>query len=311
MRMRIVSNGTPTAWMEGQCTSYAPAGTSLSLTVDTISGSGAFADWNLGLAGVAGPLGPVGPQGPVGDISAPLGGKLTLVSSTQLAFLPFKGDRIKINGTIYQIPTTGVVGLAATGVYINGVAGQNLAASTFYFVYCFNNAGTLTADFSTTGHATSQTLNNVGIEIKNGDNTRSLIGAVFCASDGNFYDTSTYRYVRSWFNRVPLVMSSGSLSSGWGVYFVAFAGDAIHATLSGTTGQSSALQQQFLLYLDGVTANTVSLRNSGISPYFPVSLAFDGQISSDARHTVTATILTSGGSVPSPAPAMILFGQVN
>lgn len=51
-RVRITSTGTPTAWMEGTIASY--SGTSMTVTVDRVSGSGAHTDWALSVAGEVG-----------------------------------------------------------------------------------------------------------------------------------------------------------------------------------------------------------------------------------------------------------------
>jgi hypothetical protein len=59
----------------------------------------------------------------------------------------------------------------------------------------------LTADFSTTGHSPSGTAGNVGTEIKNGDDTRSLIGMVRTNSSAQFQDDPQNRFVLNWFNR--------------------------------------------------------------------------------------------------------------
>jgi hypothetical protein len=143
------------------------------------------------------------------------GGKLRYVSTTALSFKPYKGSAIKINGKFYPIPTAGIVGLANTGVFVNGVAGQNLAIGTLYYVYVFVNAGVLTADFSTTGHSTSAVAGNVGTEIKTGDETRSLIGMVCTAPSANtFVYGPTSRRVASWFNR-GTVATKGSHSNGY------------------------------------------------------------------------------------------------
>lgn len=132
-----------------------------------------------------------------------VGGRLSYVSTTQLQFVPFNGSYICINGLYYQIPFAGIAGLANTSVYVNGVAGQNLAVSTLYRVYCFNNSGTLTADFSTTAHATSSTAGNIGTEIKSGDDTRTFIGLIFTNASSQFADAVNWRGVRSWVNRKP------------------------------------------------------------------------------------------------------------
>jgi len=129
-----------------------------------------------------------------------VGGQLSYVSATALSFGPKNGGYTIINGAALPIPAAGIVGLANTGVYVNGVAGQNLAASTLYYVYAFNNSGVITADFSTTGHATSSTPGNVGTEIKSGDDTRSLIGMIRTNASSQFVDSAIQRFVRSWFN---------------------------------------------------------------------------------------------------------------
>lgn len=124
-------------------------------------------------------------------------GRLTFVSTTAIKFAPFKGDLIKINGALFQIPAAGIAGGANTSIFLNGTGGQNLAASTLYYVYAFSNSGTVTFDFSTTSHVTSSTVTNVGVEVQSSTDTRSLIGMVFTNSSSQFVDMQT----ASWFNR--------------------------------------------------------------------------------------------------------------
>lgn len=131
-------------------------------------------------------------------------GRLTYVSSTAIKFAPFNGDQIRISGTFYSIPSAGIAGVANTSVYVGGVAAQNLAASTFYYVYAFSNAGTLTADFRTGAHSASATAGNVGTEILTGDDSRTLIGMVRTNGSSQFVDTAAQRFVRSWCNRVAI-----------------------------------------------------------------------------------------------------------
>ena len=124
-------------------------------------------------------------------------GRLAYVSATGINFAPRNGNFVMIAGSLYQIPSAGV-SAANTSVYVNGVSGQNLAASTLYYVYLFNNAGTLTVDFSTTAHATDTAT---GVEIKSGDNTRTLIGMIYTNLSSQFSDSAALRQVASWFNR--------------------------------------------------------------------------------------------------------------
>lgn len=110
------------------------------------------------------------------------------------------GDNIQISGINYPIPSAGITA-ANTSVYVNGSANQNLAASTLYYVYLFVNNGALTIDFSATGHVTDTVAGNVGIEIKSGDNSRSLIGMVYTNGSSQFSDSGATRLVASWFNK--------------------------------------------------------------------------------------------------------------
>ena len=58
---------------------------------------------------------------------SPQYGVLRLASATALSYLPYGGgDQLLINGVSRTIPATGngIVGLGNTGVFVNGVAGQ-------------------------------------------------------------------------------------------------------------------------------------------------------------------------------------------
>src|ERR1700731_264068 len=126
-------------------------------------------------------------------------GRLVFNASTQIAFVAFRGNGIKVNGTVYFLSSA--LTAANTNTYINGTPGGNLAANTTYYVYVFNNSGTLTLDFSTTAHTTSATAGNIGTEIKNGDDTRSLVGMARTNNVGQFVDVGPQRFVLSWFNQ--------------------------------------------------------------------------------------------------------------
>src|SRR5579872_5728625 len=75
------------------------------------------------------------------------------VSSASAALMPQDGSYITIAGVDYAIPAAGVSANPAS-CFINGVASQSLTPNTLYYVYAFNNSGTLALDFSTTGHST-------------------------------------------------------------------------------------------------------------------------------------------------------------
>jgi hypothetical protein len=174
----------------------------------------------------------------------PGAGILSFVSATQVKFAPCNGERVKINGLWYDIPSGGITA-ANTGIFLNGTGSSNLAASTLYYVYLFNNSGTLTVDFSTTGHATSATAGNVGTEIKSADDTRSLIGMVRTNVSAQFQEDGQNLLVASWFNRrsrdiqvSPGQFSTTSttyveLSTGFRLSFLTWAGGSVLGTCTG------------------------------------------------------------------------------
>jgi len=138
-------------------------------------------------------------------------GQLRYVSATQIRFAPFNGDRIKIAGAWHQIPPAGVAA-GNTGVFVEGVAGQNLFANTTYYVYLFNNSGAPTINFSTVGHGTSSVAGNVGVETKVDDNSLTLIGMIRTNASGQFQDSAAFRGVASWFNRRNRALAGAALN---------------------------------------------------------------------------------------------------
>ena len=118
--------------------------------------------------------------------------QLTYTNSAALTLIPYNGDKIKINGSIYQIPSGGVV-----------LGNAGLTASILYYAYIYDNAGTLTLEASTTAPAVDTTAGNVGVKIKTGDSTRSLVGVVYMGpgAPGTFVDSASQRFVCSWFNQ--------------------------------------------------------------------------------------------------------------
>lgn len=175
-----------------------------------------------------------------------LGGLLTYVSTTQLKFAPYGGNGIRLNGAIRAIPTAGIAGLGNTSVFVNGTTGQNLAANTTYWIFCFDNAGTLTADFRTAAtHTQSATAGNEGTEILTGDDTRSLIGQCRTNASSQFVDSLTQRYVRTWFNRRPRALQNTDTSQRT-------SNSATNVELAG-----GSLRLEFLIWADEVFTGSI------------------------------------------------------
>lgn len=133
--------------------------------------------------------------------------QLQYVSATQIALAPFNGCLIKIAGAPYQIPSGGVTA-ANTSVYVNGTAGQNLAASTTYLVGLAVISGTLTVGFFALGtyaRVSDTTAGNIGVEVISSGGTPqsawTLIGMVQTNGSSQFQNGGPFVGVISWFNR--------------------------------------------------------------------------------------------------------------
>lgn len=126
-------------------------------------------------------------------------GQLQYVSATQIRFRAVNGSVIRISGALYNL--TADITAANTNIYIDGASGSSLGSSMLYYVYLFNNSGTLTIDFSTTAYAIDSTSGNYGTYIKTGIASRTLIGMIRTNGSSQFVDSLTQRFVVSWFNR--------------------------------------------------------------------------------------------------------------
>lgn len=149
-------------------------------------------------------------------------GYFEAVSTTQVAFVPKGGSIVIIDGVVYSIPSGGFTS-GLTNVYVGGVPSQNLASSTVYDVFLFNNSGTVTFDFylTTSGtHMTDTSAGNVGVEVlSNGGSpvsSRSYVGKISTNATPNFQVQGVG--VISWFRQTTITISApnqeGSFTSG-------------------------------------------------------------------------------------------------
>lgn len=110
-------------------------------------------------------------------------------SGANLILLPKNGNTLRVNGVPCTVPDAGVT-LAPPAT-----------SGTTYLIYAIATAGVITSlEASTTAHATSTTAGNKGVEIKSGDDTRTLVGIAATLSSA-WSDTAASRLVRSYFNR--------------------------------------------------------------------------------------------------------------
>ncbi len=229
--------------------------------------------------GGAYPLGgTVTSSGNLSYVGPTFSGLLQYVSSTNLSFKPNNGDLIRINGTVFAIPSAGIAGCTNTGAFVNGVGASSLAASTTYLIYAFSNAGTVTCDFRTdgNGHMPDTTAGNLGTEVRvsagtTPDPTRSLIGMVRTTAGSAFQaNSATQVFVRSWFNEPPIWMLNpftatvtttstayATLSTVYPVEWVQFANEVVELALTGLFFNNTAGEACFSSI--GIDSTTVAI----------------------------------------------------
>ena len=103
---------------------------------------------------------------------------LSYVTATSVKVAPRDGNKllVKTSGSwkLREIASAGVTASLAS-CFLDGTGSSALSASTLYYVYVFDNGGTLTLDFSATGPATDSTT---GVQIKTGLDTRTYVGFI-------------------------------------------------------------------------------------------------------------------------------------
>jgi hypothetical protein len=222
--------------------------------------------------------------------NTPRHGRLERTSSSVLTFAPFNGNQIKINGVSYQIPNAGVT-----------LAFGALSTTTLYYIYAYISGSTLTLEASTTTHATSTTSGNEGVEIKSGDDTRTLVGLSYTIAS-TFVDFTTL----SWFNKRQKTasLSLGNLSTASATFValgslqsaVNWANDIVDIQIAAqisTTGTNGAIE----IGIDGTTAVGLVVQYS-YSTLF-VATVVPGKVApSEALHTygVVAAAVAGGGT---------------
>lgn len=236
--------------------------------------------------------------------------RLEYVSATSIKLARFNGRKILVKtGSSWQlrdIPSAGVTA-ANTSVYVGGVAGQNLAASTLYYVYLFDNAGTLTIDFRTTARATDATT---GVEICSGVDTLTLVGMVRTNASSQFVWTAATRLVASWFNRrhiraMNMLLADTSTTSG--VYveltaaasrpeFLAWSDEPVTIAITGCASNASAGNATY------TSAGMDSVSHDGAVIFTPSTNGYYGNISaqwggfvSEGYHYGSLMVASGGG----------------
>lgn len=175
------------------------------------------------------------------------------LSGGNLKLSPVNGNRLIINSVPYSIPDAGIT-LAPPAV-----------ASTTYFIYAYMNSGTMTLEYSTTGHSTQA---GTGVEIKTGDATRTLVGMARTTASNAWADGSGQMFVLSWFNR-----KFKKIESAAGHSYSATTSSTTPVELNGTSGRL-----EFIAWADEacvlLATHDVSMPAAGALAY--TALEIDG-----------------------------------
>jgi len=145
-------------------------------------------------------------------LTAPAVGQCRFVNPSGQVFrlMPYDGNKLIVNLLPRVIPDAGVLLPTPSG----------LTTGTAYFVYAAFVGGNIVLELSTTGYVLQP---GTGVQVKNNDPTRTLVGYVAAASATTLYTASTM--IRSWFNEPPVARTDfGSVtltSSGYWYNLVA------------------------------------------------------------------------------------------
>lgn len=236
-------------------------------------------------------------------------GRLQYNSATSIKLCPFQGNRIyvKVSG-VWTATTISSSCISAnnTSIFIDGTGGSNLAASTTYYVYIFDNAGTRTIDYSTTGHATDATT---GMETKTAVDTRVLVGMVRTNGSSQFTAFLVLSYHnRATRNQQTTFTADRSTASGTYVElnteiqntFLTWGDEGVLVSVVGTVTNASNAGMNTAVGLDGTSAQAgfESAQSTAGSVSNNPAIAIAGTLggASEGYHYVTLLGRVSAGT---------------
>ena len=182
--LQIASNANAVNYMHGTVTSY--SGTTLTMNITDIGGSGTFADWNISISGTQGPVGPTGPAGAGNVIAAS-----NLTNNTL----------VKGNGGTTGVQTTGItvdssnnasgIGTIASGqvTAVNTSIGNSVIGLAVLNKDDTSTASAIKIDLQPVNNSTPGTRSAQLEAIKNGD-SRYI--------DLNFYNSNASTPTKNW-----------------------------------------------------------------------------------------------------------------
>lgn len=225
--------------------------------------------------------------------------QLRYVGATSIVLNPIGGDRVKVAGKMVRLPAGGVTA-ANTGVTVNGVAAQNLAANTEYLV-ALGSAGALEFWTKATGHNRDTTAGNVGVEVITGHADKTLVGMVATNASSQFADTSAFRGVISWFNRRDIALigatTPGSSTASIGyvelhgpsrIYFLTWADEACDFAVVGqANNNTTAFSVSAGVGVDGVFQGIAGGSYTASGGQNSFTAGFQRTVLSEGLHYIT------------------------
>lgn len=228
-------------------------------------------------------------------------------SGANIVLQPYQGNLITIAGAAVKIPAGGV-----------SLPPAGLTPGTVYLIYACMGAGGLTLEASTVGHATDITT---GVEIKQADFTRTLVGMVRPIAGPAFQDATNQRFVISWFNQRPIplqaVLAANAGNFSTGVYtilsasllleFLTWSANAVASRFQGTLSNNVInTVSQTASFLDGANSESVTVTQAyAVNAAQPVYCSLDTLASEGyhffnvyAQQNAVSTATYSGGSTP-------------
>lgn len=214
-------------------------------------------------------------------LQSPEGQCVLSISGSNLVLSRYKGMYIPINGLLYAIPV-GTVTLSSVGV----------PAGTYY-VYVYNNAGTLTLEVSATGY-TADT--STGVMIKTGNSSRTLVGIVHRGA-------SDWELCRSWFNDPGFVVRNyftterssanadaySEINSEIRCNFLSWDNELVCLSAHGTIRiDSTNVEFRSSISVDGAVQDVCTMMDSyGTNANMPLSQSFTTNQLSEGYHYAT------------------------
>lgn len=221
--------------------------------------------------------------------------RLSVASATQLKLSPYNGQSLNVGGTVQQIPSAGVT-----------LSNAGLSASTLYYIYAYMNAGTMTLEASATSHVT-QSSN--GVEVKNADSSRTLVGMIYTNGSGQFVDSLTSRTCLNWFNRRQIVgnaqgtnltftnTTTAEVSTSVRIAFIAWGDEGVYACADGYLSNSAApVGVSVASYLDGAAFGPLITDSVPTASYNYGYSSGDTALLSEGMHTLQVFANTGSGT---------------